>query len=78
MRAAYAYINGGSSLHNFVIALTKALFTIGIFGIKPDGFSGQLWSFTDTRPPSDGQIKPTSTVYVHPMVWSRLGIVIET
>jgi hypothetical protein len=77
IRAAYTYINNGSSTHNFIIALTKALFTVGILGIKPDGFSGQLWSFSDTRPPTDGQIKPTSTVFVHPMVWSRLGIVLE-
>jgi hypothetical protein len=77
IRAAYAFINGGISLHNFVITLTKALYAIGILGIKPDGFSGKLWSYMDTRPPTDGQIKPTSTVYVHPMVWSRLGIIIE-
>lgn len=77
VRAAYAYVNAGTTPHNFIIALTKALFTIGILGIKPDGFNGQLWSFTDVRPPTDGQIKPTSTVFVHPMVWSRLGIVTE-
>lgn len=77
IRAAYSFLNEEITLHNFIITLTKALYTVGIFGIKPDGFSGQLWSFLDTRPPTDGQIKPSSTVFVHPMVWSRLGIILE-
>ncbi len=77
VRAAYAYINGGSP-HAFVIALTKVLYCVGILGIKLDGFSAQIWSFQDVRPPSDGQIKPSSTVFVHPMVWARLGIVIDS
>jgi hypothetical protein len=71
--AGYLYLNG-SSLHLFVIALFKAFFDVGILGIKPDSFKGQLWSFLDSRPPSDGQIKPSSEVFVHPMVWSRYGI----
>lgn len=77
IRAAYSFLNEEITLHNFIITLTKALYTVGIFGIKPDGFSSQLWSFLDTRPPTDGQIKPSSTVFVHPMVWSRLGIILE-
>ncbi|WP_204799826.1 P-loop ATPase, Sll1717 family [Nitrosomonas nitrosa] len=77
VRAAYAYLNGEISPHNFIISLTMALYKIGIFGIKTDGFSNQIWSFLDTRPPTEGQIKPSSTVFVHPMVWSRLGIIIE-
>jgi len=77
IRAAYALVNGEISQHNFIITFTKALYTVGILGIKPDGFSGQLWSYLDARPPTDGQIKPSSTVFVHPMVWSRLGIIIN-
>jgi vacuolar-type H+-ATPase subunit H len=77
IRASYKYLNDGVSSHFVIIAWVKALFTIGILGIKPDGFTGQLWSYTEPRPPSDGQIKPTSIVYVHPMVWSRLGIKVD-
>ncbi|ALQ52155.1 P-loop ATPase, Sll1717 family [Nitrosomonas ureae] len=77
IRAAYTYINENMSPHSFIITLTKALYTIGILGIKADGFSPTLWSYSDTRPPTDGQIKPTSTVYIHSMVWSRLGIIVE-
>lgn len=77
IRASYKYLNDGVSSHFVIIAWVKALFTIGILGIKPDGFTGQLWSYTEPRPPSDGQIKPSSIVYVHPMVWSRLGIKVD-
>ncbi|WP_090579477.1 P-loop ATPase, Sll1717 family [Nitrosomonas sp. Nm58] len=77
MRAAYAYLDGGISQHKFIITLTIALYNIGIFGIKPDSFTGILWSYLDTRPPTEGQIKPTSSVFVHPMVWSRLGIITD-
>lgn len=77
IRAAYTYINSGSSnSHSFVIALVKVLFKVGVLGIKPDGFTGQLWVQTSERMPSDGQIKPSSTAYIHPMVWSSLGIIV--
>lgn len=74
--AATKYLNG-QSMHGFVIAWTKALFHIGIAGIKPDGFTTQLWEYNDDCVPTDGQIKPSSILYVHPMVWARLGIMTE-
>lgn len=74
--AATKYLNG-QSMHGFVIAWTKALFHVGIVGIKPDGFTAQLWEYADDCAPTDGQIKPSSILYVHPMVWARLGIVTE-
>ncbi|MBC3869097.1 DNA repair protein [Undibacterium oligocarboniphilum] len=73
IRAGNAYLNN-NSLHAFIIVLVKALFQIGAIGIKTDSFSGQIWSFLGTRTPSDGQIKPTSEIFVHPMLWSRLGV----
>ena len=74
--AAYAYLNGTSSQHYFVIALSKALYRIGILGLKPDGFTPVLWNYSAARPPTDGQIKPSSTGYIHPMVWDRLGTIV--
>lgn len=74
--AASKYLNG-QSMHGFVIAWTKALFHVGIVGIKPDGFTTQLWEYADDCAPTDGQIKPSSILYVHPMVWSRLGVMTE-
>ncbi len=79
IRAAYAFINSGhSNQHPFVIALVKVLFKVGVLGLKPDGFTGQLWVQTSERIPSDGQIKPSSTAYIHPMVWSHLGIIVTS
>lgn len=74
IRAGYSYLNGGSSHHSFVIELVKALYTVGIIGIKPDGFTAEIWQSNGARCPSDGQIKPTSTISIHPIAWSRLGI----
>lgn len=78
IRAAYAFMNSGSSnSHSFVIALVKVFFKVGVLGIKPDGFTGKLWVQTNDRIPSDGQIKPNSIAYIHPMVWSNLGVIIK-
>lgn len=74
IKAGYSYLNGGTSHHSFVIELVKAFFTVGIIGIKPDGFTGDLWQSNGARCPSDGQIKPTSSISIHPIAWSRLGI----
>lgn len=73
IRAAYGYLNGHSP-HSFIITLTKSLFTVGVFGLKPDTFTGVLWVHQNDRSPTDGQIKPSSTVHIHPMLWARLGI----
>lgn len=73
IRAGCIYLNGGS-LHAFVTCLVKTFFEVGIAGIKTDSFTGQAWSHLETRPPSDGQIKPSSELYLHPIIWSRFGI----
>ncbi|MFA6062865.1 MAG: hypothetical protein WC736_09715 [Gallionella sp.] len=78
IRAAFKYLDRGQdNHHSFVIELIKAFYRIGVVGIKPDGFTGQLWSFKSERAPSDGQIKPSSIIFVHPMVWGNLGCIIK-
>lgn len=72
--AAYKYINNGNNHHSVVIELVKALYVIGVLGIKPDGFTGDLWSYVDIRSPTDGQIKPSSIALIHPMIWARMGV----
>lgn len=74
IRAAYAYLSNNMSLHAFIIILSKAFFNVGVFGIKIDSFTGTSWSYLSDREPTDGQIKPSSTVHIHPMFWARLGI----
>lgn len=76
VRAGVRYLNGSdNNQHPVVISLVKALYEIGVVGIKTDSFTSQIWSYRDTRSPSDGQIKPSSEIYIHPMLWSRCGIV---
>jgi hypothetical protein len=74
-QASAAFLNGGS-VHAFLIVLVKALYHIGIIGVKTDGFSGVVWAYEEITVPTDGQIKPSSTIHLHPMVWSRLGTIV--
>jgi len=73
--AALNYINTGGNHHTVLVAIAKALYHVGVLGIKPDGFTKEMWNYHDGRPPTDGQIKPSSTVAIHPMLWIQLGIV---
>lgn len=75
--AALSYINTGGNHHPVLVAIAKALYHVGVLGIKPDGFTKEMWNYHEGRPPTDGQIKPTSTVAIHPMLWSQLGVVIK-
>lgn len=78
VNAGNSYINGGGGSHHaFVIVLVKVLFSVGAIGLKPDGFTSELWNFSSDRPPTDGQIKPSSTAYIHPMLWGSLGTLIS-
>lgn len=72
-KAAYNFMDKGTSHHLVVIELVKAFYDMGILGIKTDSFNSIQWSYVDDRLPSSGQIKPNSTVYIHPMFWARLG-----
>lgn len=74
--ASYTFINGGSP-QAFLLVLVKALYHIGIIGIKPDGFNATRWAYDESVAPSDGQIKPSSVIFLHPMIWSRLGTIFE-
>lgn len=72
--AAAHYFNSQlANINSFLIALIKALFTAGAIGIKIDGTSTAIWSQSDNQQPSDGQIKPSSSIYVHPIFWRVLG-----
>ncbi|EFP67730.1 hypothetical protein HMPREF1004_00489 [Ralstonia pickettii] len=72
-KAACAMLNGGSP-HQMVVVWAKALYMTGVLGIKADSFNSPSWAYADMQIPTDGQIKPSSTAYVHQMLWARLGI----
>lgn len=71
-QASTKFINGGS-IHAFATILVKCLYHIGVIGIKTDSFSPIRWSYMEGVSPSEGQIKPNSTIYIHPMIWNRVG-----
>jgi hypothetical protein len=73
VRAGAAYLNN-EDLHSFRVELIKALFTVGIVGIKPDSYNGQIWAYMNMSAPYDGQIRDSSDVFIHPMAWARLGV----
>lgn len=74
-KAALSYFqSNNSNINSFNIVLFKTLFTAGVVGIKPDSHLGELWSHHEDLPPSEGQIKPNSLIYIHPMLWRVLGV----
>lgn len=75
--ASTKFINGGS-IHAFLTTLVRCLYHVGVIGIKTDSFSPVRWSYMEAISPSDGQIKPNSTIYIHPMIWCRVGTVTKT
>lgn len=74
-RASVKYMEAESS-GVFLLNLVKIFYTVGVIGVKIDGFSETRWSHMELMPPTDGQIKPNTTIFIHPMIWSAIGAVI--
>lgn len=72
-QASTKFINNSSTHHAFVTVLVKCLYHIGVIGIKTNGFSKVRWSYMEGVSLSEGQIKPNSTISIHPMIWNRVG-----
>lgn len=66
-------LNRPGAIHAFATTLVKCQYHIGVIGIKADGFSKVRWSYMEGVSPSEGQMKPNSTIYIHPMIWIRVG-----
>lgn len=66
---------GSRSQNSFLIELIKILYRVGIAGIKPDAFNQTQWSFKEKASISDGQLKRSATIEIHPMFWRALGII---
>ena len=54
--------------------LIRELHAVGLFGIKTGPSSSVNWTHKSGRPLSQGQLKPSSQVFVHPMFYRALGI----
>lgn len=60
-----------SSVRNRLI---RELHSIGLFGIKSGPSSSVNWVHAGGRPISQGQLKPSSQVFIHPMFYRALGV----
>lgn len=67
-------IDGKKSLNSFLITLLKIFYRVGLIGIKPDSFNETQWAFKEKATISDGQLKRSATIKIHPMFWRALGI----
>jgi hypothetical protein len=73
IRAGFSFINNDNA-HAFRVELIKALYAIGVVGLKLASFNSQIWAYMDINAPGDGQIRANSEVFIHPMAWARLGV----
>lgn len=66
--------SAGANFSSVRSTLIRELHAVGLFGIKPGPSSSVNWTHKGGRPLSQGQLKPSSHVYVHPMFYRALGI----
>lgn len=71
--ATLCYLDGKLSHFKFLLILVNALYTVGAVGVKPDSASPEYWSYFSDHVPSDGAIKPTSVLKLHPVFWRAVG-----
>lgn len=71
--AMQCYLDGKLSHFKFLLVLVNALYTVAAVGIKPDPASPEYWSYFSDHVPSDGAIKPTSVLKLHPVFWRAVG-----
>ena len=73
-KIAKQYTESSISWANLLNSLIKNLYKVGVIGIKKDSYESPIWSQLDEPVISDGEVKRSSTIYVHPMLWRVLGI----
>lgn len=74
VKAGRLLINEGKmSNFKFLLTLFDALYTVGAVGIKTDTGSPENWSYYSDHSPSEGAIKPSSVVKLHPTFWRAVG-----
>jgi hypothetical protein len=74
VKAGTAFINESkNSNFRFLLTLFEALYIVGAVGIKPDTGNTENWSFYSDYTPSEGSLKPTSVISLHPTFWRAIG-----
>jgi hypothetical protein len=60
-----------NSVRSYIL---RELYVTGLIGIKTGPSSSTSWSYMSMVTPSLGEIRPSSTIHVHPMFYRALGI----
>ena len=71
------YMDGKRTLSSFLNYLFGVYYRLGLVGIKTDSHTPCRWSYLNESVLHEGEIKPSSSVYVHPTYWRVLGIKAE-
>jgi len=71
--AIHYFLDGKLSYFKFLLVLVNALYTVGAVGIKPNAASAEYWSYFSDHVPSEGTIKPSSILRLHPVFWRAVG-----
>jgi hypothetical protein len=54
-----------------------SLFKVGILGIKTDAATSTRWNYKGRQTLYAADINPNSSLYIHPMLWRRFGVIRE-
>ncbi len=71
---ARALLDSKINRRTFTREWIKALQRVGAIGVKSDSYSPVLWSHEGDLSVEDNEIKTNTVVYLHPILWSALGI----
>jgi len=71
---AQKYIIGEKTVNSIINSLFMILYKVGVVGIKTDAHTHLRWSYLDEPTLNQGEVKPTSSIYIHPTFLRVLGI----
>ena len=71
---AQKYVDGKRTLSGFLNYLFRTLYKLGVVGIKTDSHTPTRWTYLNEPTLHEGEVKPTSSIYVQPTFWRVLGI----
>lgn len=66
---------GGSRTDDFQFQWLDALYRVGVIGIKTDPGTPVKWNYRGRQTLNMGDVNPDSTIYIHPMLWRKLGTI---
>jgi len=73
-RAAQQWLNEGKlSEFRFVLILLESLYITGAISLKPEASAPDYWAYFSDYKPSEGSLRPTSVVKLHPSFWRAIG-----